>query len=104
MIGLPPTAGFLGKWFMLTGAMQTGQWFAVGVIVLSTVLNAGYFLPILITAFLRKPDDNEHDGRSVPGEAPWPIVAALTATAVGTLALFWLPDIPLALARLMIER
>ena len=26
MIGLPPTAGFLGKWFMLSGAMQTNQW------------------------------------------------------------------------------
>ena len=30
MIGIPPTAGFLGKWFMLTGAMQTANWLAVG--------------------------------------------------------------------------
>jgi multicomponent Na+:H+ antiporter subunit D len=104
MIGLPPTAGFLGKWFIMTGAMQTNQWFAVGVIVLSTVLNAGYFLPILVTAFRRAPRDDGHSGEHAHGEAPWPIVLALTATAVGTIALFWFPDVPLALARSMLEK
>lgn len=104
MIGVPPTAGFVGKWFMLTGAMQTSQWFVVGVIVLSTVLNAAYFLPIVVTAFLRAPNENPHGVHHAHGEAPWPIVLALTATAIGTLALFWLPDIPLALARSMLER
>jgi multicomponent Na+:H+ antiporter subunit D len=88
---------------MLTGAMQTSQWFAVAVIVLSTVLNASYFLPILVTAFLRKPDDNPSEEHHTHGEAPWPIVLALTATAIGTVALFWLPDVPLALARSMLE-
>jgi multicomponent Na+:H+ antiporter subunit D len=58
MIGLPPTAGFLGKWFMLTGAMQTANWLAVGVIVLTTLLNAAYFLPIVFRAFFLKPPDN----------------------------------------------
>ena len=53
MIGMPMTAGFLGKWFMLTGAAGSAQWFAVGVIVLSTLLNAGYFLPVVYRAFRR---------------------------------------------------
>ncbi len=53
MIGLPPTAGFLGKWFILSGAIAAGQWVAVGVIVVSTLLNAGYFLPIVYRAFFR---------------------------------------------------
>lgn len=102
MIGLPPTAGFLGKWFILLGAMQTTNWLAVGVIIVSTVLNAGYFLPIVFRAFFREPGSNVAHGHA--GEAPWPIVLALTATALATIALFFLPNAPLALANLMIGR
>jgi multicomponent Na+:H+ antiporter subunit D len=65
----------------------------------STLLNAGYFLPIVFRAFFREPPKNSHG--HVTGEAPWPIVAALTATAIGTLLMFLSPDIPLALAKLM---
>ncbi len=103
MIGLPPTAGFLGKWFILTGAMQTANWLAVGVIVASTMLNAGYFLPIVYRAFfLPPPPADDHGHGHAHGEAPWPIVLALCATAAATLGLFFFPDIPLALAKLMI--
>jgi multicomponent Na+:H+ antiporter subunit D len=94
MIGLPPTAGFLGKWFMLGGAMQTANWLAVAVIALSTVLNAAYFLPIVYRAFFCAPSTHGHDH----GEAPWPIVLALTMTASATILMFVWPDIPYALA------
>lgn len=99
MIGVPPTAGFLGKWFMLTGAMDSGAWVAVLVIVLSTILNAGYFLPIIIAAFFKEP--SEEVKKHAHGEAPLPIVIALTATAAGTLAMFFFPEVPLALAKLL---
>jgi multicomponent Na+:H+ antiporter subunit D len=113
MIGLPPTAGFLGKWFMLSGAVQTGQWIAVGVIVLSTILNAAYFLPILYTAFFEREtvpqplgagivDDHDHAHHQDHGEAPLPIVIALTATAAATIALFLFPEVPLTLAKMMV--
>jgi multicomponent Na+:H+ antiporter subunit D len=104
MIGVPPTAGFLGKWLMLTGAIQSGQWVAVAVTVLSTVLNAAYFLPIVVSAFFREADDNPHSECHEHGEAPWSMVLALTATALGTLALFFFPGVPLALANLMLAR
>jgi multicomponent Na+:H+ antiporter subunit D len=102
MIGVPPTAGFLGKWFMLSGAMESGQWPAVGVIILSTLLNAAYFLPIVVSAFFREPDHNPHPDSHAHGEAPWPIVLAVAATAVGTIGLFCLPGIPLALSNMML--
>jgi multicomponent Na+:H+ antiporter subunit D len=101
MIGLPPTAGFLGKWFILTGAIESANWLAVFVIVVSTLLNAGYFLPIVFRAFFLEPSTAPSDG-AAPGEAPWPIVLALTATAIGTVALFFSPGIPLALSKLII--
>jgi len=94
MIGLPPTAGFVSKWFILSGAVTSGQWPAVGVIVASTLLNAGYFLPIVWRAFFRPAAAGASHG-----EAPLPMVAALVVTAALTIAMFFYADVPLALAR-----
>ncbi len=103
MIGVPPTAGFLGKWWMLSGAMSTGQWIAVVIIVVSTLLNTAYFLPILIKAFFRAPKI----GKNAPperGEAPWRMVVALSATAAGTILLFLFPSVFCALSSMLIGR
>jgi multicomponent Na+:H+ antiporter subunit D len=96
MIGLPPAAGFISKWYMLLGAMEVEQWFAVAVILGSTLLNAAYFLPILYTAFL-KPEAADGQGHE-HGEAPLPIVLALVTTAAGTILLFLFPGPALELA------
>ncbi|OGB54341.1 MAG: cation:proton antiporter [Burkholderiales bacterium RIFOXYD12_FULL_59_19] len=101
MIGLPPAAGFISKWYMVSGAMASQHWLAVTVIVLSTLLNAGYFLPIIYRAFFVAPAADAHDHPH--GEAPLLMVIALTATASATVLLFFFPDVPLALARQMIN-
>jgi multicomponent Na+:H+ antiporter subunit D len=100
MIGVPPTAGFLGKWFIMSAAVQTSNWLAVAVICISTVLTAGYFLPIVYRAFFRPPP--AHGADHPVGEAPWPIVLALTTTAAVTVLLFLWPEIPFRLATSMI--
>jgi len=98
MIGVPPTAGFVSKWYILSGAFDADNMAAVGVIVLSTLLNAGYFLPIVYRAFFNAPSaDNESHG-----EAPWPIVVALSVTAAATVLVFLFPGLFLELARQMI--
>ena len=105
MIGLPPTAGFLSKWFILTGATSAEHWLAVGVIVISTMLNAAYFLPIVLRAFFSSPADTpaaNSTGVVDHGEAPWPMVLALTVTAAMTIALFVWPDVPLQLVQLLV--
>jgi multicomponent Na+:H+ antiporter subunit D len=100
MIGLPPAAGFVSKWYLVSGAMQQGHWIALAVLLASTLLNAGYFLPILWRAFFRP---LPAEALTHPhGEAPLPIVIALTVTAAGTVALFFFPDLPLALARQLV--
>ena len=96
MIGLPPTAGFVSKWFMLSGAMSAGQWAAVAVIAASTLLNAGYFLPIVYRAFFRPAAGVDH------GEAPRFMVYALLLTAFATVAMFFFSDMPLLLARRLV--
>jgi multicomponent Na+:H+ antiporter subunit D len=108
LIGVPPTVGFLSKWYMLLGALETGKLVAVAVLVASTLLNAAYFLPIVYRAFFREPPagggDAAHGNADTGhGEAPFPIVLALTITAAGAVLLFLWPDVPLALATRLAE-
>ncbi len=103
MIGIPPAAGFLSKWYMLLGAFETEQLVAVGVIILSTLLNTAYFIPIIYRAFFKQetpPKDAEHSH----GEAPIQIVVALTITASLTILLFFFHQVPLELANQMVGR
>jgi multicomponent Na+:H+ antiporter subunit D len=86
MIGVPPTAGFVSKWFILAGAYQAQLWLVWCVLLLSTLLNAAYFLPILYRAFLLPAPAQAHDQH---GEAPWPMQLAMIITAGLTLILFF---------------
>jgi multicomponent Na+:H+ antiporter subunit D len=97
MIGLPPAAGFISKWFIVSSAVNGEHVFVLAVLIVSTLLNAAYFLPILYAAFFRQAD--EPDDAHTHGEAPWPMVLALTTTATCSGLLFFWPDIPLALAQ-----
>jgi multicomponent Na+:H+ antiporter subunit D len=84
MIGVPPTAGFVSKWYILAGAFQADNLLVIFTIIASTVLNAAYFLPIIFMAWLSKEDP----GGPEHGEAPTMVVLALCATALLTLAFF----------------
>ena len=92
MIGAPPVAGFISKWYLGLGALGAGQAWVVFVLAASSLLNAAYFLPILHRAWFREPPDtwpDEHDfGRK---ETAWmlllpPVATALMALAAGLVA------------------
>ena len=100
MIGLPPAAGFVSKWFMVSGAMAAGHWTAAVVLAVGTLLSAGYLLPILYRAFLRPPSADAHG--EAHGEAPLPMLIAIGLSAALTVALFLDADVPLALARQLV--
>jgi len=103
MIGLPPTAGFLSKWYMLMGAFQEQQVFAIMVIIASTLLNAAYFIPIIYAAWFKKEEQGSDTVELVEhGESPKPMVFALMMTASLTLLLFFFPEVPLQLANSLI--
>jgi multicomponent Na+:H+ antiporter subunit D len=55
MIGAPPVAGFVSKWYLGTGAVEAGEVWVLGILALSSVLNAAYFLPIVYSAWFRSP-------------------------------------------------
>ena len=68
LIGLPPTVGFMSKWFLVQGAIHAEQYFAIAAIAVGTVLNIAYFAPIIYRAF-EPPliDKNKHQNYT---EAP----------------------------------
>ncbi|MDK1377375.1 MULTISPECIES: monovalent cation/H+ antiporter subunit D family protein [unclassified Sinorhizobium] len=51
MIGVPPTAGFVSKWYLTLGSVQAGEVAFLIVLLASSVLNAAYFLPVSYVAF-----------------------------------------------------
>ncbi len=55
IIGLPPTVGFVAKYFLFVGAVEAGQWAALVVLSVSTVLSAAYYLRILRSAVFEAP-------------------------------------------------
>ncbi len=58
-IGMPLFAGFVTKWYLSLGALESGQWWFLVVMVASSILNAAYFLPIVYLAFFKAPPGTE---------------------------------------------
>lgn len=113
MIGLPPAAGFISKWYMLTGALDYQVWAAVSVIVLSTLLNAAYFVPVVYAAFFGEENSPAHSTVGAAhvdhdhviedhGEAPIQMVVAQSITAAGTIILFLYPQPVIHLAQMVV--
>ncbi len=52
MIGIPPTVGFFSKWYLALGTIAGEKWFFLGIILLSSLLNAVYFFRVLEKIYL----------------------------------------------------
>lgn len=65
LIGIPPASGFISKWYLATGALNSGieifSWLGPVVLLTSALLTAGYLLPITIKGFLPGADFNYRD-------------------------------------------
>lgn len=57
LAGVPPVGGFLSKWFLAQGTIETGQPILLAVLLLSGLLNAGYLFPIVVRAFFKPSKD-----------------------------------------------
>ncbi|MBQ0744510.1 MAG: monovalent cation/H+ antiporter subunit D family protein [Pseudomonas sp.] len=113
MIGVPPTAGFISKWYLGYGALDAGHDWVVLVFVLSGLLNAAYFLPLLYRGWFAKapkawPAESKlGTGKPGWGETHWMLLApvvfiAALALLVGIFAGTTLS--PLSWSQLIINR
>lgn len=60
MMGTPPSVGFISKWLIGVGALESGNPAYIVVLLVSALLNAIYFLPIIYHAFFEYPEGEEH--------------------------------------------
>ena len=89
VIGLPPFGGAWSKWYLALGVAETGHLWLVAVLMISSLLNIAYLLPVVVRGFFSV------DSLGEPArikEAPLFCLIPLCATAVGTIVLFFLAD------------
>ena len=90
MIGAPPVAGFVTKWYLLTGSLEASQVGILIVLLASTLLNVGYFAPVTFKAFFGKPPAGEvYTGIK---EAPLNMVIPLMVAAIISVVIGIYPD------------
>jgi multicomponent Na+:H+ antiporter subunit D len=80
LAGIPPINAFVSKWFLCQGALQSEQLLILGIFLVSGLLNAAYFFPIVHRAFFRKlPEEMAHHREASPlMVVPICMVAALS--------------------------
>jgi multicomponent Na+:H+ antiporter subunit D len=108
MIGVPPMAGFVSKWYLALGALDARAYWVLGVLAASSALNAAYFLPIVYRIWFCKSDgvpDRQKPAAWLEARQAllWPpVVTVLLALASGLFAASRVS--PLAWAQLITVR
>jgi len=83
MIGAPPVAGFVSKWSLLVGSMEAHQIGILLILIASTMLNVGYFVPVTYKAFFgRAPEGTAAGIREAPLSMLIPILIAATVSVL----------------------
>ena len=103
--GLPPLGGSWSKWYLMLGAANADELILLGALMISTLLNVAYLMPIVMNAYFpslgspepvprsagaaASPDAGKSSGIS---EAPMFCLVPLCLTALGSFALFFFAD------------
>ncbi len=101
MIGAPPVAGFVSKWYLLLGALDAGSIGILVVLLTSTVLNAAYFAPVVYHAFFGKPpaaDAHHHQREAHPA-----MLIPLSITAGISVLIGFYPDFFMRFAKAVLQ-
>ncbi|MEA1967901.1 MAG: monovalent cation/H+ antiporter subunit D family protein [Thermodesulfobacteriota bacterium] len=101
VIGLPPCGGFISKWYLVLGTIESGQLVFLFVLLSSSFLNAAYFFPVFYNAFFCHKDEMMFEDKV--DEAPLWCVAPPVITAGISVILFFYPQPFLNLAKLFVQ-
>ena len=98
VIGLPPMGGSWSKYYLALGAYDAGELIFVGVLMISSLLNVAYLLPVVGRGYFSRPEGASDPAPAVK-EAPMFCLVPLCLTAFGCLAMFFYADQLYALLR-----
>ena len=83
VVGIPPTSGFASKWYLVLGTVEHDSLILLGVLLVSSLLNAIYLGPIVYKAYFEKgPEKNEDEQIR---EVPWMVVPLVISAAASLL-------------------
>ncbi len=98
--GLPPMGGLWSKWYLALGTLDAGYLLLLAVLMVSTLLNLAYLVPIPVKAFLVNADVQDGQGTR---EAPLACLLAILVTTAGCLLLFVHPEPFHRLAAMLVQ-
>ncbi|MEN8141125.1 MAG: monovalent cation/H+ antiporter subunit D family protein [Thermodesulfobacteriota bacterium] len=100
MIGAPPVAGFVTKWHLLLGTIESGHLGIIFILLASTMLNVGYFAPVTFKAFFgKRPEGEAETGIK---EAAWPMLVPLCITCAISIYIGIKPDFFMDIVKVVI--
>ena len=106
MIGIPPVSGFITKWYLVIGSLERHNLVVLIVLLVSSFLNAAYFVPILYRAFFKEENPNSENldlsEHKEIKENPF-LVVPLTLTAIVSVVLGLYPDFIVQIAEMVIK-
>jgi len=83
MVGLPILAGFATKWYLFDAGLSAGIYWVPVVVIISSLLNAAYFLPIVWRVWFGETEAHEVSNRRVPGLIPLALILAVVGLIPG---------------------
>ncbi len=95
MVGLPPTGGFFGKWNIILGALEAGNYVSVAAVILSTLLTLAYFIKLLEGIFRQTSTRLDVQFGEIP--LSFKMTLGVTSAAIMLLGLFSSPIVQLLL-------
>lgn len=89
LIGVPGTAGFISKWYLVQASLDAGQWWLAALTLGSSLLAVGYVWKVVEVAYLKEPSAEVEDAREAPFSMLWPTYVMVGATVVFGLWTEW---------------
>lgn len=83
LLGFPGTFGFVGKWAILTAVVESRQLLLPVILVLASLVSAGYYLPVIMAVYMREPaSPSVHEGVRLPAPGALAVGVAVTVVVI----------------------